>query len=118
VRPNQHEHRYLLTPIGKIDVDVTEVRFQALTRITRQRDKRLDVLPLGFADVATHSIVTAGITMLIPQTFEDAPIRVSLLGRRLFIVGKNLLDDGMKGAELTSRWCPASVESGISLRSG
>jgi hypothetical protein len=102
VRPDQHEHRYLLTPIGKIDVDVTEVRFQALARITRQWDKRLDVLPLGLADIAAHRIVTAGITMLIPQTFEDAPIRVSLLGRRLFIVGKNLLDDGMKGAELAS----------------
>jgi len=113
VRPNQHEHRYLLTPIGKIDVDVTEVRFQALTRITRQRDKSLDVLPLGFANVATHRIVTAGITMLIPQTFEDAPIRVSLLGRRLFIVRKNLFDNGMKGTKLARRWFP---RAGIWLR--
>lgn len=106
VRPNQHEHWYLLTPIGKIDVDVAEVRFQPLARITHQRDKRLDVLPLGLADITAHGIVTAAITMLVPQPLEDAPIGVSLLGRRLLIVGKNLLDDRMKGAELARRWFP------------
>jgi hypothetical protein len=102
VRPNQHEHRYLLTPLGKINVNVAKIRFQALARITCQRDKRLDVLPLGLAHIATHGIVTAGITMLVMQPFEDAPTRVPLLGRRLVIIGKNLLDDGMKGAELAS----------------
>src|SRR5262249_47503066 len=59
-----------------------------------------------FANVATYGIITAGITMLIPQTFEDTPIRVPLLGRRLLIVGKNLFDNGMKGTELACRWFP------------
>jgi hypothetical protein len=35
VRPYQHQHGYLLAPLGKIDVDVPEVRFQPLARITR-----------------------------------------------------------------------------------
>ena len=82
-------------------------------RITCQRDKRLDVLPLGLADIATHGIVTAGITMLVMQPFEDAPTRVPLLGRRLVIIGKNLLDDGMKGAELASHKAHSSRAYGF-----
>jgi hypothetical protein len=103
VRPYQHQHGYLLAASGKIDVDVAKVHFQPLAWIMRQRDKSLDVLPARFANVATYRIVAALETMLIAQPFEDAAARVPLLGRRLFVVGKNLLDDGMKTTEL-SRW--------------
>ena len=73
VRPNQPEHRDQLTPPGTTNVKVPKRRFPATARITCHRDKRLDVLPLGLAHIATHGIVTAGITMLVMQPFEDAP---------------------------------------------
>ena len=99
MRPYQHKYGNLLAAVGKVDVDVAEVRFQPLAWITRQRDKRLHVLPSRFANVAAHRIVAALVTMLITQPFEDALARVPLLGRRLLIVGKDLLDDGMKATE-------------------
>ena len=55
--------------------------------------------------------------MLITQALENAPKRVSLFGRRLFIVGKNLLDDGMKATELACRRFPGSGV-GLWLRVG
>lgn len=100
VRPDQDEHGNLLAALGKIDVNVAEIRFQPLARIMRQRNKRLDLLPLCFANVAPHGIVAAAIAVFIMQPFEDPLERVPLFGRRLFIVGKNLLDDGIKATKL------------------
>ncbi len=115
VRPYQHQHRNLLAAVGKIYVDVAEIRFQPLAWITRQRDKSLDVLPARFANVAAHRIVAALETMLIAQPFKDAATGVPLLGRCLLIVGKNLLDDWMKTTKLAP-WRLA--EPGIRLRFG
>ena len=41
--------------------------------------------------------------MLVAQPLEDATKGVPLLGRRLFIVSQDLLDDGVKIAELDGR---------------
>lgn len=103
VRPDQDEHRDLLSALGKVDIDVAEVRFEPLARITRERDKSLDVLAPYLANVAAHGIVPTQVTVLVAQPFEDATARMPLLGRRLLIVGKNLLDEMMEAAELGSR---------------
>jgi hypothetical protein len=115
VRPYQQQHGNLLTTVGKVDVDVAEIRFQPLAWITRQRDKSLDVLSSCFANVTAHGIVTALITALIAQAFKDTLARVPLLGRRLFIVGKNLLDDRIK---ITKLACRRFAEPRIRLRFG
>lgn len=115
VRPYQQQHGNLLTAVGKVDVDVAEVRFQPLPWIMRQRNKRLDVSALCFANVTAHGIVTATVTALIAQAFKDTLARVPLLGRRLFIVGKNLLDDRIK---ITKLACRRFAEPGIRPRFG
>jgi hypothetical protein len=112
IRPCQHEHRQLLAALGKVNIDVAEVRLQPLAWIVRQRDKRFGVLPLRFANVTAHGIIAALITVLITQPFEEAAARVPLLGRRLFIVGENLLEDGMKGTQLA---CGRFAEPGKRL---
>ena len=113
VRPYQRQHGNLLATIGKIDVNVSEVRFQSLAWIMRQRDKSLDVLPSRFANVAAHGIVTTRETVLITQPFEDAAARMPLFGRRLFIGGKHLLDNWMKTTKLA---CWRRAEPGKRLR--
>jgi len=113
MRPHQRQHGNLLAAVGKVDVNVAEVRFQPLPWIMRQWDKRLDVSALRFANVTTHGIVTAIVTVLIAQPFKDATARVPLLGRRLFVVAKNLLDNLIKTAELV---CSRFAEPRIGLR--
>jgi len=90
----------LPSALGKVDINVAEVRFKPLAWIARERDKRLDVQALHFANVAAHGIVAAQVTVLVAQPLEDATVGMPLLGRRLFIIGENLLDDVMKAAEL------------------
>jgi hypothetical protein len=103
VRPDQHEHRNLLPALGKVDVDVTEIRFEPLARITRERNKSLDVPTSHLAHVAAHGIVPASVTVFVAQPLEEAATGMPLFGRRLLIVGKNLLDDVVIAAELGGR---------------
>jgi hypothetical protein len=65
VRPDQHEHRNLLSALGKVDVNVAEIRFEPLARITRERDKSLDVLEPHLANVAAHGVVTAEVAVFV-----------------------------------------------------
>lgn len=103
VRPHQHQHGDLPTPVGEVDVDVTEIGFQTLTRIVRQRNERLGAAPLYLTHEATHGIAATIVTVLVTQAFEDPLAGVPLLRRRQLIVAENLLDDVMKPAQLGRR---------------
>ena len=42
--------------------------------------------------------IAARIAMLAAQAAKDLLGRVSLLGRGVFVIGQNLVDDGMQGS--------------------
>ena len=46
-----------------------------------------------------HLGVAARVAVLVAQALEDPPGRVALLGRGLFVVGQDLVDDGQMGPE-------------------
>jgi hypothetical protein len=117
VRPDQHEHRDLLSALGKVNVDVAEICFEPLARIARERDKSLDVLASHFADVAAHGIVAAKVAVLVAQSLKNTAEGVPLLGRRMFIVRKNLLYALIEAAELLG-WRFADPSKRLRLRIG
>jgi hypothetical protein len=82
---------------------VAEICFESLAGIARERDKSLDVLTPHLADVAAHGVVTASVTVLVTQSLENTAEGVPLFGRRLLIVGKNLLNEVIEAAELLGR---------------
>jgi hypothetical protein len=54
---------------------------------------------LGLHHCHLHLGVTPGVAALGAQALEDAPRRVSLFGRSLFVVGQDLIDGGQMGPE-------------------
>ena len=59
MRPDEHEDGDLPSALGKIDIDVAEIRFEPLTWIAGERDEGFDVSALLFADIAAHGIITS-----------------------------------------------------------
>jgi len=50
-------------------------------------------------DVASDLTVTAAVDMLVAQAPKDLRSRMTLIGRRVLVVGKNRVDDAVKSAE-------------------
>jgi hypothetical protein len=88
---------------------VPKVRFEALARIACQRD-----VPSMLADIAADLIVAAALTMFVAQTAKYLRGRVALLGRRVLIVGKDRIDDAVKGAQRRC-WLRPRVRTRFSL---
>src|SRR5439155_25167758 len=83
--PGGHQDGYLSAAIGKIDIDVSKVGFQALARIVVQRNERLAPASLPRLQIATNALVAPRIAMLLTQTPKELGDGVALLGWRLFI---------------------------------
>ena len=87
VTPRQQQYGHLPAPIGEIDVDVSEVSFQAPARQMRQRDERLSLMAKQLADVSPDLVVATQVAVLIPQTTIELRRCVLLLMGGLPIVG-------------------------------
>jgi hypothetical protein len=98
-RPRHHQYGNVLTPVGEVHVDVAEVRFEALARIVVERYERLTLATPAFTHVETHTLVTAGVTVLVAQPAPDFARRVALLARRLLVGSQDGVDRRLEWIE-------------------
>jgi hypothetical protein len=86
-------------PSGKIDVDVAKIAFQPLARVVSQRDECLAVIASMLANVAPNLIVASGVAILVTQAPKDLHGGVTLLGRRVLVVGQHPVDNSVQRPE-------------------
>ena len=79
--------------LGEVDVDVTEIGFQASARQVRQRDERLLMTPAMPAHVALHLGVSAAVSVLGAEAAKHLSGGVPLLGRGRLVGEEDLVDD-------------------------
>ena len=114
--PGQQQDRDLLAAVGKVHVNVSEIRLQTATRRMGQRQKRLPLDTADPANVPPDLIVAARVTVLIPQTTIELRRRVLLLARRLPILGQDLLDQRLVRSQTWGRpILPQSVRPRLTL---
>src|SRR5277367_1717657 len=102
VRQRHHEQRDLGLLASQPDRRLAEVDL-GLTRRMRQRQKDFLLRLLPGPDRVLHHRVAALVTVLVAQPLEDPSGRVSLLLRRLPVVGEDLVNDRQKWLELALR---------------
>ena len=103
IRPHQNQHRNLSSPVGKININLAEVRFQPLAGIMVQRDKRLAFFGPMLLHEPANRVVSTSVGVFITQPLEDPHCRVPLLRRGRFILGQNLPNQIIKRPQLRSR---------------
>jgi hypothetical protein len=96
VGPGHQQDRDELAALGKIDVDVAEVGFEALTRIVVQRDESLGRAWLLASDIEANPFGTATVAVLVTKATEDLGGGVALLRRRVFIGMEHVVDEKLE----------------------
>jgi hypothetical protein len=114
VGPGHQEHGHLPAAVGKIDIDVAEVRFEPLARIVVERDEGLALRPSLGENVVTNALVPAGVAVLLTQAAHNLGDGVPLLARRIGIGAENLVDHRFEGID-DRRQGAACVRFGFSL---
>jgi len=99
VRPDQNQHRNLSPPIGKIDGNLAEVRFQPLAGIVIQWDERLAFVGPLLLDEPANRVVPAPVGVFVAKPLENSHRRMPLLGRLRLILGENLQNPLMKQSQ-------------------
>ncbi len=92
IRPGRQQHRHEPPAAWKVDMNVSEVRFETLTRIVIERDERLAVGSLPGQHVAPDPIVTTGEAVFVAEPAKDLRRRVPLLARRGLVGAENLVN--------------------------
>ncbi len=103
VRPDQNQHRNLSPPVGEVDVNLAEVRFQPLAGIVIQRDKRLAFIDPMLLDEPANRVVSAFVGVFVPQPLEDSHRGMPLLRRGRLVLGQNPPNQIMKRPQLRYR---------------
>ena len=83
-------------PVGEIDINLAEVRFQPLAGIVIQRDECFAFIDAVNPNESTNRVVAAKIAMLVPQPFKNPHRRMPLFGRLRFILVEDLKNSLMK----------------------
>ncbi len=96
IGPGRDQKRHEPAAFGEVDVDVTEIRFEAFAGQMSQRDERLALTPTMGTDVTLDLGVNAAISLLVPKSAIDLRRGVTLLGRGVFVVGQDPFDGFMK----------------------
>jgi hypothetical protein len=113
VCPGDHQNGNELAALGEIDVDVTEVRFQALARVVVQRDKSLRRAWLLAADIQANPFGPAGVAMFVAEAAEELGGRVPLLPGCLLVGAEQVVNDRLEGIE--NRWRRGAPRVGFGL---
>ena len=79
--------------VGEVDVDVTEIGFEAAAGEVSQRDEGFLMSDSVPPQVALHLGVTAGVVVLVAEAPEHLGGGMPLLGRRGLVVDQDLVDD-------------------------
>jgi hypothetical protein len=109
ISPGHEQDRDELTALGKIDVDVAEVGFEALAGIVVEGDKGLGRSRLPGANVEANALGTARVVVLVAETTEDLGGGMALLPWRGLIGAKDVVDEGLEGIENRRRPLPARI---------
>jgi hypothetical protein len=83
---------------------VAEIRFAALARQVSQWNERFLFPPAVLEQIALNLGIAAAVVVFIAKPTEHLRRGMPLLGRRCFVVQKDLVDDPM---ERTEFWCKA-----------
>ncbi len=101
VRSDQQQDRDQAPILGEVDVDVPEVRFQAIAWLPVQRGiKRRTLGRHRWPMYRRNGVVRAPAALLDHQAPEDLHRRVTLLGRCLLVVGEDLIDRPVEATQL------------------
>ncbi len=103
VTPGEDQDRDLPTPIWKINVDVSEISLQTTARWMRQGNERLASVPTVLAYVTADLVIATHIALFITQTPIELGRRVTLFTWGLLIIGQDLIDQPLVGAQTRSR---------------
>jgi hypothetical protein len=106
VRPGRDQKRHELETIRKVDVDVSEVGFETLTRQMAQRDECLTLVATTRADVTLELSIHTAVTLFVAEPTVDLGGGTPLLGRSIFVVGQDLVDDRVKRSQNRGRPLP------------
>ena len=81
VGPGRDQERHEPAAVGEVDVDVSEIGFEALAREMSQRDERFLMPTSVLAQIALHLGIAAAVAVLVAEATEDLRGGVPLLGR-------------------------------------
>jgi hypothetical protein len=96
VTPGQQQHRHLPAAVGKVHVDVSEIRLQTPARRMRQGNEGLTLSSVVLGQITPDLVVATHVAVLISQTPIELGARVPLLTRGLLILGQDLFDQRLE----------------------
>ena len=99
VGPGRDQKRHEPAAVGEIDVDVSEIGFEALARKMAQRDERFLMPRSVLAHIALHLGIAAAVTVFVAEPPEDLSGGVPLLARGGLVVDQDLVNDRVKRPE-------------------
>jgi len=99
IPPGHEQDRDELAALGEIDMDVAEVRFEALAGIVVEGDEGLSRARLQGANVEANAFGTARVVVLVAETAEDLGGGMALLPRCGLIGAKDVIDERLEGIE-------------------
>ena len=77
-------------------MDVAEIGFESLTGKMSQRNKRFLLPASVLAQIALHLSIPASVAVFVAEAPEDLGGGVPLLGRGVFVVDEDLVDDRLE----------------------
>ena len=108
VGPGGDQERHEPSAVGEVDVDVAEIGLEPLAREMAQGNEGLLMSAFVLEHVALDLAVAAAVAVFVLEATKDLHGGVALLGRRLLVVGQDLVDDRLEGPEDGSglgSWC-------------
>ena len=98
--PGRYQEWHEPEAVGELDVNVSEIRFEALAWQMPQRYEGLLVARAALSHIALDLGIAAAVAMLVVESPEDLGSSVSLLARCGFIIAEDLVNDLVKQPQL------------------
>ena len=109
ISPGDEQDRDEPATLGEIDVNVAEIRFEALTGIVIERDKGLGGARLQGANVEADPFGTTGVVVLVAETAENLGGGMALLSGCGLIDSEDVVDERLEGIENGRQVLPTSI---------
>jgi hypothetical protein len=93
ITPGGDQHGHLSAAIGEVNVDVTEVGFDAIAGRVFERDEGLAVFETASLDVASNLVVAAYVFVFTNESSVDPGGGMPLLGWCGLILRKDIVND-------------------------
>ena len=106
VGPGRNQEGHEPATVREIDVDVSEIGFEALAGEVSQRDERFLMPASMLTQIPLHLGITAAVVMFVAEAPEELCGGVPLLGRGGFVVDEDLVDDRLDRPQQRSESIP------------